>query len=791
MLSIFRKYIISLYKGDTPMPIARIKRYNGEPAIIINDTAFPPMTITVNMKSREYLKKLGEIGFKIFYLCASTNWNNPGRNGQPDGLTQTLTDFKMLMDAVPDAYVFLRLNVAPPKEWVNAHPEEMVKFSDGTHRPVVCHTVSGEPTDGMMSLCSEAWRQEALPHLDEYFDALEKTEYFDRIIGFFLCGGGTDEWYYPQMITPEDGTCADFSEPFRKEFELFLRKKYGTEEALRNAWNRPHATFEHPIIPQFNERTFIFDVDNKISNQIRYACRPDDDVSVFTGEEGREALNIGTFLNANDYTHVADFFDAWDAATANTIVHFARFIKMRYPNLLIGAFYGNYGAMHYYNNSTCTGSLTIFDSGVVDFLAGPGTYNSREPGNLTTQREMQDSFRLRNMIYVCEDDARTHRTSPWSQRGAMGLFTVDDSITVLKRDFARNICDDIQGWWFEMGMDNGDFSENCYWYNDPQILELFRRQQEIAQLAYSFDRTKKNDIALIYDTQSIHYASYYTDAIVADYYRTSDLARIGAPVDYYFHDDMARDDMPDYKLYIMINQYYLTDEEREAIYKKARRNHATVLWLYAPGFIDPNAKHKICEENVSKTVGMNVRLLKKTMYPFFKVDPKSHPILKGATRSRKYGYIDRDVHSCVWYTRTELPTPYLNPGFEIDDPDAIVLGRYCEGGKPAMAMTDKDGFVSIYCATQVVRSDLLASIAEWSGCHIFSRKDDVLFANENFVTVHAKDDGRRTICFKHPCSPYEVYEKKYYGYNVNHIDVDMYLGETKMWCVKDIGEKDQ
>ena len=66
-----------------------------------------------------------------------------------------------------------------------------------------------------------------------------------------------------------------------------------------------------------------------------------------------------------------------------------------------------------------------------------------------------------------------------------------------------------------------------------------KKQQEIGRLAYSVDRTKKNEIALIYDTESVHLVSDALDKLVLDFYRTSDIHRIGAPVDYYFHNDLA------------------------------------------------------------------------------------------------------------------------------------------------------------------------------------------------------------------------------------------------------------
>jgi hypothetical protein len=772
------------------MAIAKVQRYNGEPSIMIDGKPYPPMTMTVEIRNHDYLKDLGEAGIKIFYVCANTPWNDPATepkegeepewlagNAAPhlDGLTKTLADLDFLMGAVPDGYVMLRLNVSPPADWVNSHPEEQLRYSDGKTRQVICTSVSmREILDGMHSLCSEAWREDGDKALTAYFDALRESPHFDRIIGFFLCAGGTSEWYYPQGLTTEDGAYGDFSEPFRKEFERFLRVKYGTVDELRRVWKRDDATFENPIIPTIADREFIFEADNKITKALREWETKGRTIGLELDINAREEANFGVFLNANGYTHVADFFTAWHESTARTIIHFAGTLKKFFPDLLVGAFYGSYGCTSYFDGGTCSGTLAILDSGLVDFLAAPGVYNNREPGGIVAQREMQDSFRLRNQIYICEDDSRTHKCSPWMQRDSMALYTVEDSITTMKRDFARNICEDIQGWWFDM---QGN------WYNDPKLLELISRQQRIAQYAYSIDRTKKNDIALIYDAESVHYVSQQTSQLVTDFYRTSDLGRIGAPVDYYFHNDMARNDMPDYKLYIMLNQYYLTDVDREAIKTKARKNGAVVLWLYAPGFINPDANTVMCVENIKKTIGMKVGFIGDTFFPHFRVDPASHPALRMTSASRRYGYIDRDVHSNIWIGPTVLPPVYLNPGFYIDDPDAIVLGRYCHNNKPAMAMKEMDGFTSIYCATQVLRSDMLASLANFSGCHLFMHQDDVLYANENFVAVHAKDDGVKTVYFKKPCSPYEVYEKKYYGHNVERIDVDMKLGDTKMWSI--------
>ncbi|MBO7658935.1 MAG: hypothetical protein J6T65_06450, partial [Clostridia bacterium] len=60
---------------------------------------------------------------------------------------------------------------------------------------------------------------------------------------------------------------------------------------------------------------------------------------------------------------------------------------------------------------------------------------------------------------------------------------------------------------------------------------------------------------------------------------------------------------------------------------------------------------------------------------------------------------------------------------------------------------------------------------------------DFVFANERFLTIHAATTGSKTIHLKKACSPFEVYEKRFYGENVSEIVVKMTRGETLMFCL--------
>ncbi len=715
---------------------------------------------------------------------ANTRWLRPGKtwideNGveqhELSGIEKFTVDAQKLLAAAPDAYIIVRIGLHPPVSWMEENPQELMTYEDGSHRPaILASEVHCDEVPGMYTLSSKKWREDGEKALMEFCDEVDTLPIADRVIGYFLAAGGTSEWYPVNSLTEyEDGHYADFSPSFLAAYSDFLRRKYITVEELRRAWKDEKATFENPPIPDMEKRNFIR-IDEKIVDALLNYESADRTIGKKIELDPKLSTNLGVFLNANEYQWVADFYDAWHEGTASTIIYFAKALRQRYEGKLIGAFYGSYGCTDFFGGGTATAVLHILDSDVLDFLAAPGVYNNREPGGFVAQREMQDSFRLRNQIYLVEEDSRTHLENAF-YRDAMGLYNIRDSICTLKRDFARNICEDIYAWWFDQHEQGGR-------YQHEEIYELFARQQQIGEYAYTKNRIKNNEIALIYDQESVHYVSQYTNDLMLEYYRTSDLGRIGAPVDYYFHDDMARDDMPDYKLYLMINTFCLDDVQRAAIKSKARKNGAMLVWLYAPGFINPDSDLRMDNKNIEELIDMKIGRVDRTVSPRFKLTEKSHPALMLGDRDRRYGYIDRDVHGNVCLGNVLAPA-YMNPGFYIDDTDAEVLGYYCEWEKPAFAIKQQDGYVSAYCAPQILRSELIASLAQYAGCHIYSKDDDCIYANESFVTVHASYTGKHTLYFKKPCNPFEVYEKRYYGNNVTELTIDMRLGDTLMFSL--------
>ena len=513
------------------MSFAEVKKVNGSPALVIDGRAYPPMAMTTRFHKPEYIKRLGESGLKVFFLMTNTDWLRPGRDytdekgiqrHEPGGMEAFVRNAETLLAEVPDAYIIVRIGLHPPVDWMEANRDELITYQDGSHEPAILSSeVHKDEIPGMYSFASGKWQEAAGKALKEFCDKVDSLPFADRVIGYFLAAGGTSEWYPVNVLCDrEKNKYGDFSPSFVKFYGEFLKKRYGTEEKLKKAWKKEDASFEKPIIPNVQEQYFIF-MEEGIMDAMKYYESAERIIGKNIDMDAEKAANLGVFLNMKDYRYVADFYDAFHEATAEAIIYFAKLLKERYAGKIVGAFYGSYGCTDFFNSSTATSTLPILDSGYVDFLAAPGVYNNREPGGSVAQREMQDSFRLRGQMFVAEEDSRTHLEDSF-YRDAMGLYDVRDSIVTLKRDFARVLCEDIYAWWFDQHAEGGR-------YQHEEIYKLFRRQEEIAQFAYGLDRNKENEIALIYDQESCHTVSMYTNTLMLDYYRTSDLPRIGAP----------------------------------------------------------------------------------------------------------------------------------------------------------------------------------------------------------------------------------------------------------------------
>lgn len=771
----------------------KVSDYNGSPAILIDGKPYPPMMATIRTNGidkthidEEYYKNLGNSGIKIFFLICDTEWI------KENAFSMFTEEAEKLLKAVPDAYIVARIGMHPPVEWCEANPDELMMYSDGKQKEANLFTESFRTKyPAMYSLCSEKWRKDAGEALLKTWDKMKTLPYADRIIGFFFAAGGTSEWYY---ITPTEYTdktqymdtggfeqfestgykdvYADLSPAFRKTFSKYLREKYNTEENLKKAWNDPEASFENPRIPDCAKRYYIDGVDYDLSHPPKITSNSGLPTPPANG------TNIGHFIDVEQHKDVYDFFRAWHKGVAESVIYFGNLVKERDPNMLTGAFYGSLGSVKVFSFGQIGSVTDILKSGGIDFLASPGVYENRQPGGFVGQRQVFDSYRLQNRMFVVEEDARTHFENRYVQN-YIEMYDMEDSINVLKREFGRNIAYDVQAWWFDQLLGGKR-------YKHEDIYKLFSEQQKIAKDAYEKDRRKVSEVAIIYDEDSYHLISSESTHQMVELFNNYEIDKIGLPCDRYYKTDFFEEKMPEYKLYIFLNTLCTDEKTRAKIKEKLKKNNATALYMYGSGVVDFDTNEKFSVKNMEELTGIKIKREDGVYRGKFKISKDSHSISDSLDRGEIYGDFTRKMwaNAASYMGRIKLSEVNLYPLLYADDPDAINLAYFCDSKKAALTLKETDGYTSIYCGSKYLSCDVIKEIARFSGCHIYSDTDDVLYVGRNYITIHAASSGRKRINLRNKCSLFEVYEKKIYSENSGYVEFDMIKGETKMFEIK-------
>jgi len=89
--------------------------------------------------------------------------------------------FKEILDKCPQAYIFPRVNLSLPYRWEKENPDEL------------CDTAFTQNRRPCFS--SDKWAEETKRLLGLLIDHIENSSYRDRVCGYQLAGGNTEEWF--------------------------------------------------------------------------------------------------------------------------------------------------------------------------------------------------------------------------------------------------------------------------------------------------------------------------------------------------------------------------------------------------------------------------------------------------------------------------------------------------------------------------------------------------------------------------------------------------------------------
>ncbi|MFA6101085.1 MAG: LamG-like jellyroll fold domain-containing protein [Victivallaceae bacterium] len=656
-----------------PSCCAEVKEYNGRPRLHINGTPLPFLGMLT--RNPRYLsvehKDMGEAGRHLQFAISYLDWNKECDYNVFD------EQIYAVLNADPEANVMIWLGIYAPDWWKQQHPEELIKFADST---IDDRTGQGR-TLYDASMASTLFRQEASNALTALARHILSKPYRSRIFGFMFSGATTGEWIWLGSITPMPAF-SDYSVPMRKYFQSYLQSKYQSDvKALQTAWNQP-------------------------------------DVNFTTAEPPAKQLWLDETSQAKAPFHVnrqiLDYATAHSEVMADIIAAFARVIRGESSNKWItGAYYGYHLYLPRHTYLAMTGHLAmgkLLRNPDIQLLDSPYTYYKRGPGGdgmpMTGGLE---SVRLHGKLWISENDVRTHLAVDAQEALNARCLTEDDTLQVLRRDFALSLIRGFGSYWFSIAQPTRP------WFAGKLFIDRAKEFQKIAD--EDLTRQFKSDarVAVIIDEESpkcVHPAYNILKPLLQEQF-CANMNSVGVPWDCYLSSDLEKI-AGQYDVFVFANLFYLSKPLRKIIDSELKKKGKTIIWCYAPG----GAHLENTLEYMSGLTGLDN----------IKENASGKPSIK----------FDGSKESIAW---TE-GIPAL-PTFYSEDKTAKALGKY-ENGKIAILSKELDGWKSIFIGALYLPPSGWRTIFREAGLSPIMDTDDVVYFRSPWFASHTRDGGRKT-----------------------------------------------
>lgn len=493
------------------------------------------------------LGRFGEVGINdavyidrvIFYIDENGNFD---RERYKRDLYERLTS---VVGCNPDVRFKMFYHLYMPVEWCKAHPEECIKLDNDAPGLHSTPDHSFQP-----SYASQLWRRQMGEILAECIRIMQSSPFADRMPYIRICYGNGGEWNHYGY---HEKAYVDFSEPMRRAFAEYLRRKYRTAAALRKAWDSPDADFDSPSLIPPRERR----------------------------------LAGGDFIRGNGAAGMpaVDYYEFFRNFAADTVIYFARIAKKASQGkMLVGAYYGYYfghwGSNPYHFQDSGHYALSrIAAAPEIDFVGGPSSYNQRELSMIPNG--IGGTLRLAGKLWESENDERTHHSGE-AERRYGATATLAESIAVCRRNAMMNFAAGNSFYYYDFNKD---------WYRDPEYMATVRRLKKIEAALRAKNWKNPAKLAIILDERSVPYLTSRNDnklLLQQRYFFTKQLPCLGIPYDLYLTGDLPKINFRQYTAVLFPNAFLADDKLIGDVRRYAAGGGRTLVFFHSPGLTTRN-----------------------------------------------------------------------------------------------------------------------------------------------------------------------------------------------------------
>ncbi|MBX9652364.1 beta-galactosidase [bacterium] len=723
-------------------PKTRVGLHQGRPHFFIDGQPFSQPVFETYVPSTKYFQQFADAGTKVFGFSVNLG---PGFGPEvwrgPDNFDFTKFDevAHRILDVQPAALLMPRIYVTTPSWWVDGHSNECQRFFDGTtkYSDGVGH---GRDQKAFPSLASVQWREETAQALQQLISHTLTSDYRDHIFGYVITGLMSEEWYHWSIHT---GQLSDYSVHAVKAFQQWLRNKYESSEALQESWNQKDLSFEAVTIP---------------SPEVR--------------QQGRDR----TFRNPRSEMSVIDWYLFYNDLVPDTMEVFLRAAKNASGGTkVVGAFYCymfEFGGDPEYGHNALS---RLLRSPNLDFVAVTASYFDRHLGRgADYARSPITSVARHGKLWYHDNDtvsfrydeinkSRTDREVVERYRKELGVTeSPQESIWQYQRS---------AGFVLGQGIYQSFFDLHGGYFDDPQLMKEVERLNRALERSANHDTSSVAEILVISDEVSCSYATFESPFLQQSLQPAQvQFTKIGAPHDSILVDDLGDADLDRYKFVIFLNCFHLSAKQRQQIERDVLRKGRTVLWCYATGLFENN------NESIN-------RLRSLTRFHL-----ASHP-----ARGRVQALLELSDEARSLFEVANSQSPPMNESpvghphiwldlLAVEDPTAIPLGRLAGNKDVAFAMKALDDWTSVYTLNPVLPASILAGLARRAGVHLYSDRNDTLYASRQYLTINADGKGVRDISFPRPVTLIDPFTDELISRRTKQIHRPMLDKET--WIVR-------
>lgn len=614
----------------------------------------------------------------------------------------------------PNCYFLIGLDLRPSHQWRKENQREMMRNALGQ---VIKDKRS---KSGAVSYGSRKYRKDCDDFIKALFAFLKTKPYAGRIIGWhpwsctaldaFIGGvqNNTGQGDRDKILI------GDFHPDAIERYRQWLRARYNNSlPALRKAWGKPDADFA----------TAVPDAKQLVAEDIK------DNV----------------FRDPVKSRAVIDYLEFLPTLIGGFHQEMAAIIKRESDRKTLVMLH--YGAiLHCLRRAQPSGSrvhssnydaVNLLNDDNIDMYVQATPYDSRHAGMRFLTYQAIGSINLHDKMYLVDYDVRTFSSGTLLARHRSAI----ESKAIIQRDLAMLMTKNAGAWLSDMGLNHWRKWEEygMHWFARPEItsairevLNIFRKEIKLKK------REPVSEIAVFVSADTVKYEDAMNSVCI---YRNlvsrmmyNEFTRLGAPYDIYFMADLTNPKLRnDYKLYVFINPFFMTETQRRAV-DALKCDGKTMLWFYAPGYGD-SAKG-LDVEAIAKVTGMKVKV--KPDKEFLQMTVvKNKNVLTGRLEGREF---KAETYSGVKHLHPES----IKPVFYIDDKDATVIARFPDG-KTAWAARDFGSWKSIYSVVPFLDLQAIRNIADYAGVHLYCREDITMSADNRFLVFDNGYEKEKTL----------------------------------------------